>query len=56
MGRVDHTKEKVVLSVKEEVKRHPEGRGSRRVLYEAEGQVERAPGVLPWSACVDPHR
>lgn len=38
-GRVDQTKEKAVPSVKEEVKRHREGRGSSRVLHEAEGWV-----------------
>lgn len=53
--RVDHRMEKVVLSVKE-VRRHGEGRGSGRVLYEAGAWVGRAPGIPSWLACVDPHR
>lgn len=37
--RVDRMKEKAVPSAKGEVKRHREGRGSSRVLHEAEGWV-----------------
>jgi hypothetical protein len=40
-----HEGEGSVLSVKEEVRQLGEGRGSNRVLYGAEGQVERAPGI-----------